>query len=260
MEAIDEYFPFLSFDAPFGYVQERLDTINNIPATVMKGVLNKNTLHRFLKEADLADLHELFEREQFQDLLHDHELRRKIEGMAICKFRPHEIEQEVNLTINEIDPVIIRVYLDCFVNYHGMDFNQKKNFINETFENMDEKKTLLQCLESKLKDRVRILLHLSSRTYNPVEMINEVARIITLKTTEGFRDDNEEKLQSYLKLGLKTAEALQKVGVGNKDAAEQLLAALSKKPEDVGVVTPKPMSVEQLEDMFLENQRPPKEP
>ena len=56
MEAIDEYFPFLSFDAPFGYVQERLDTINNIPATVMKGVLNKNTLHRFLKEADLADL------------------------------------------------------------------------------------------------------------------------------------------------------------------------------------------------------------
>ena len=78
-----------------------------------------------------------------------------------------------------------------------------------------------------------------------------------IKIQENLIADNDEKLRDFIKDGFKTIDALDKLGVGNQDAARQLLEALSKKPEDVGVVSPKPMSVEQLEDMFLENQKPP---
>lgn len=253
MQALNEYFPFICFDSPFAYVQDELNRIPNIPTSVIKGNYNKNSLHRFLKESSLANLHDLIERQQFQDLIYDVDLRRKVDGMAISGFRPMEIEIEVKQYIQDIDPVVIKTYLDCFADYSDMDFHDKKNFIIQSFEEPLEQKIMIKCIENKSKDMVRMFLGVNSRTMNPIELINKTAQIITLKTQEGLVENDEVKIQNYLKLSIKVADVLQKFGAGNEDAAKRLLEALSKKPEDVGISSPKPMSVEQLEDMFLEN-------
>ena len=257
MQSLNEYFPFICFDSPFAYVQDELNRISNIPTSVIKGNYNKNSLHRFLKESFLTNLHDLFDREQFQDLLYDVDLRRKVDGMAIAGFRPMEIELEVKQCIQDIDPVIIKTYLDCFVDYSDMGFDEKRNFIIKTFEEPIEQNLMLKCLQNKSKDMVRMFLGVNARIMNPIELINKTAQIITLKTQEGLLENDEVKIQNYLKLSIKVADVLQKFGAGNEDAAKQLLAALTKKPEDVGVTSPKPMSVEQLEDMYLEHVKPP---
>jgi hypothetical protein len=257
MQALNEYFPFICFDSPFAYVQDELNRIPNIPTSVIKGNYNKNSLHRFLKESSLTNLHDLIERQQFQDLMYDVDLRRKVDGMAISGFRPMEIELEIKQYIQDIDPVVIKTYLDCFADYSDMDYHAKRNFIIQSFEEPLEQKIMIKCIENKSKDMVRMFLGVNSRTMNPIELINKTAQIITLKTQEGLVENDEVKIQNYLKLSIKVADVLQKFGAGNEDAAKQLLAALSKKPEDVGVTSPKPMSVEQLEDMFLENIKPP---
>ena len=257
IDALNEYFPFVCFDSPFTHVQNILNSIHSLPTSIIKGNYNKLSLQKFLKEADLFSLHEIFERTQFQDLIYNVDLRTKVDGMAIAGFRPHEIELEIKQYIQDVDPVIVKVYLDCFANYRGMAFDEKRNFINRSFEEPLEKKRLLQCVENKSQDKIRMLLGVSTKTYNPIELINRTAQIVTFKTNEGLIDDDDSKLQSYLKLGIKVAEVLNGFGVGNKDAAEMLLAALTKKPEDVGIVTPKPMTVEELEDVFLNQTRAP---
>ena len=244
-------------DSPYSHVRESLDAIPNLPATVMKGSYNKVSLHKFLKESGLANMHDLFELDHFKDLLYDTTLRTKIEVMAMNGFRPHEIESEIRLSIPEIDSTIVRMYLDCFADYSDMDYNDKFKFINTTFEEPKERAVYLKCLQTKSKDSIRNYIKAQARPINHIEMINHIARIVSEKIQENLIADNDEKLRDFIKDGFKTIDALDKLGVGNQDAARQLLEALSKKPEDVGVVSPKPMSVEQLEDMFLENQKPP---
>ena len=259
IQYLNEFFPFICFDSPFNYVSEELDKIHNVPASIIKGNYNKASLVKFLKESDLISMNELFDREQFQDLLYDVDLRRRVDGMAIAGFRHHEIELEVKQSIQDIDPVIIKMYLDCFANYFDMTFDQKRNFILQSFEDVNERKVLEKCLIVKSRDMVRMFLGVSSRTYNPIELINKTAQIITLKTQEGLIENDEAKLQNYLKLGIKVADVLHNFGVGNKDAAEALLLALSRKPDDVGVKSPKPMTVEELENKFLIDSKPTSE-
>lgn len=257
LQILNEYFPFISFDSPFTYVTECLNNLHNLPATIVKGTYNKTSLQKFLKETSLQNMHEFFTRPQFQDLLYDVDLRRKVDGMAINGFRHHEIELEIKEHIPEIDPVIVKTYLDCFANYSTMNYDEKRNFIIQSFEEEREKKVLLKCIEHKSRDMVRMFLGVAARTVNPIELINRSAQIVTLKTQEGLVADDEVKIQAYLKLGIKIAEVLDKFGAGNKDAAEALLSALSKKPEDIGVVTPRPKTIEELEDMYLENTKSP---
>jgi hypothetical protein len=260
LQSINEYFPFLNIDSPFTYVQDRLNTIPNIPATIMKGNYKKPALEKFIKEAGLVNLHDLIEKDQFKDLLYDTDLRRKIEGMAITGFRPIEIELEIKQRIQDIDIVTVKTYLDCFCDYSTMDFIEKKNFINQTFEELSERKALLKCLDTKSRDAIRGYLSLSTKTYNHIEIVNKRAHEITLKIQEALIDGNEVQYLALSKLSLNIADALYKFGVGNDDAAKQLLDALAKKPEDVGVVSPKPMHVDQLEDLYLENQKSPSSP
>jgi hypothetical protein len=257
VQKLSMYFPFISIDSPFGYVQDRLDRISNLPATIIRGNYNKQALLKFLKETDLINLHELLPRQQFQDLLYDVDLRRKVDGMSLCGFRHQEIELEIKQYITDIDPVVVKTYLNCFADFSNMTYDEKRNFVINTFEEPAEKITYVKCLENKSRDIIRAYLGVNTRVFNPIEMINRYAQIITIKINEGLRESDEVKLQGYIKLGLRSAETLDKFGVGNKDAAELLLAALAKKPEEIGLNTPKPMSVEQLEDMYLEQQKPP---
>ena len=257
MQSLNELFPFICFDSPFAFVQDELNHINNLPSSVIKGSYNKSSLQRFLKESSLMNLHDLIDREQLQDLLYDVDLRRKVDGMSIAGFRYREIELEIKQVIPDIDPVIVKTYLDCFANYNNMTFDEKRNFIIQTFEDAYERKVLLKCLESKSQDKIRMYLNVNARAFNPIEMINKTAQIVTLKTQEGLIEEDEDKIRTYLKLSIKVAEAIRDFGVGNKDATEALLAALTKNPEDLGIVSPKPMSVDELEDAFLQNQKPP---
>lgn len=257
LQVLTTYFPFISLDSPYTHVHDELDKLPNLPTSVVRGTYNKPALARFLKEAGLVTLHEVFDNPKFQDLLYDADLRMKIEGMAIAGFRPLEIELEVKQTIQDIDINMVKTYLDCFVNYRDMNFIDKRNFIHSAFEEPKERLLLIRCLETKSKDWVRTYLSLSTKTYNHIEMVNSRAHLVTLKTQEALLAGDDMKLMSLVKIGLNIADSLHKFGVGNQDAAEQLLAALSKKPEDVGVVTPKPMTVEQLEDIYLEQTRPP---
>jgi len=257
MQSLNDWFPFLSFDKPVAYVLEHLNTIPNVPASVMKGSYNKVTLQKFLRESGLTDLHDLIERQQFKDLMHHTELKSKIEGMVISGFFAHEIENEISTVIPDIDPVIVRTYLDCFVNYYGMSFMDKRTFIMNTFEEPDERNTFLKALETKSKKSIRGFLGLQAPSFDPVETLNTVANMVGIRLRKSFRDETEPLLQDYLQLSLKTADLLHKMGVGNKDAAAQLLAELNKRPEDIGVVTPRPMSVDELNDLRLENVKPP---
>ena len=256
LHELNTYFPFISFEAPSTYVANELNKIANLPTTIVKGTYNRISLRKFLKEANLLDLHDLFNLRPFQDLLFSCDLRSKIDGMSMAGFRHHEIELEVKHSIEDIDTVMVKTYLECFADYSDMDFSQKKNFINMAFEDMEERRILTKCIETKSKDTLRMLLGASVRTYDPIELMNRTARIVTLKTQEGLAKDNEVMIQSYLKLGIRVAEVLQKFDVGNVNAAEQLLAALSKKPEDVGIVSPKPKTVEELENMWINKEKP----
>jgi hypothetical protein len=262
MQGYMEWFPFLNIDKPVSYVLEHLNTIPNVPASIMKGTYNKPTLQKFLKESGLTDLHELFERQQFKDLMFHTETRAKIEGMMVSGFFAHEIEREVNTVIPDIDPVIVRTYIDCFANYYGMNFFDRRDFITDVFEQPDEKKDLLKCLNTKCKKTIRAVLHLKPPSFDPIEDLNEAANMVGINLRRFFRDDDLEQLPKYLNLRFKAIDLVDKLGVGNKDAAAELLAELKKSPDDPNIPKPpKPMSVDQLNDLRLENVlKPPATP
>ena len=261
MQGYMDWFPFLNIDKPVSYVLEHLNTIPNVPASVMKGTYNKVTLQKFLKESGLVDLHDLFEKQQFKDLMYHTEIRSKIEGMMISGFFIHEIESEVNNTIPGIDPVIIRTYVDCFANYYGMNFFDRRTYITDVFEEPNEKKTLIKCLETKCKKTIRAMLHLKPPVFDPVEDLNEAANMVGINLRRFFRDDDLEQLPKYLNLRFKAIDLLDKLGVGNKDAAAELLAELKKPVDDPSMPKPpKAMSVDELNDLRLENVKPPASP
>lgn len=256
LRTLNTYFPFIAFTAPSTYVQNALNKINSLPTTVVKGTFNRASLRKFLKEANLLDLHDVFNMRAFQDLLCNNDLRSKVDGMSMADFRYHEIELEIKHDIDDIDTVMVKAYLDCFANYTDMTFDHKRNLINSAFEDNEERRILMKCIETKSKDMLRMLLGASVRTYNPIELMNRAARIVTLKIQEGLSKDNDFMIQSYLKHSIRVAEVLQKFEVGNVNAAEQLLSVLSKKPEDVGIVTPKPKTIDELENLWNNQEKP----
>lgn len=253
IRVLNEFFPFICLDSPFNYVNDYLNSLHNIPTSIVTGTYNKNALNKFLKESCLADLHDIFDKENFQDLLYDVDLRKKIDGMCISGFRNGEIELEIKQNIQDIEPVFVKTYINCFANFYDMDFFEKRNFIINSFEDLNEKNMLLKCVENKSRDMIRMILGVRTKTYSPVELINRSAQIVVSKTQEGILENDDLKLQNYLKLGIKIAETLHSFGVGNKDAAKELLDVLNKKVEDNNDI-PKPMSVEDLERRFMEQQ------
>lgn len=256
LSILDEYFPAIHFDTPISYIKERLDRIPNLPASIVTGKYNKIALTRFLKESGLMNLHDLFEKQQFQDLLYDIDLRKRIDGMSLSGFRPLEIEQEIHEHIQDINTVFTKTYLECFSDFREFDYAEKNSFIIHSYEDKHEQLTLLRCIATKSRDTVRTLLGVCTKNYNHIELINRIAQIAVMKTEEGLIEDNDIKLQAYLKLGIKVSESLHSFGVGNKDAADALLAALAKTPEDQDKLNPPQMTVTDLEALFTNQHAP----
>ena len=78
-----------------------------------------------------------------------------------------------------------------------MDFYEKRNFIINSFEDLNEKNMLLKCVENKSRDMIRMILGVRTKTYSPVELINRSAQIVVSKTQEGILENDDLKLQNY---------------------------------------------------------------
>jgi hypothetical protein len=261
LQTLSDWFPLIFFQNPLSYIQEYIDSIPSLPASVVKGTYTKTTLQKFLKESGLQDLHDHFEKQQFKDLMFHSELRHKIDGMMIGRFHIHEIEAEVNYHIPGFDPVILRTYIDCFANYYGINFIDLRTFITNTFEELQERNDLLKSLETKEKKHIRSFLGLKSPSFDPIEAVYDNHNVIARRLRIYVRDDNDPLIQDYLGWNFKAADALYKMGAGSKDAAAELLAELKKLPDDPNVPKPpKAMSVDELNDLRLEKVLAPTSP
>lgn len=216
-----------------------------MPMSIIHGKYNEQAFDHFVKECGFEELHDLIEGPHFESLLYNDELRFKVDIMSMCGLRIQDIEQ-VTRTYNDlIDARVLQVYLENFSDFIGMNYHDKKDFINEFVDS--EKQSWLACLENRSKAFIYPLLNIPiAVSRNPMTMVNNVVQIAELKTRQFLADNNEQRLMDYLKLQMKAADQLQKLGAGNEDAAADLLKELSK-PDNSPPV--KRYTMEELEQL-----------
>ena len=242
-ELSERYFRGITFeDPPISYVLERLSTLV-IPKGILLGRFDQRHLTQFLRKMELIDLHERFSTPQFENLLFSPDIRIKLDIMSMVGFRFYEILAEARFIDDELTEDDVRVYLDAFADFSGMNYNAKRNYICQCIDSTVDSVLYNKCLDNRSYDYIRTILCLRQRSLDPLEMVQRVANMNNIKMTDYFINNNDTALQGSLSLTLKIAEMMQKLGVGNKNAAEELARILNSKDDR------EPLAIPSAEDL-----------
>jgi len=247
LDEIFAYFPLYVWDEtrPIDYIINRLGEMI-VHKSIIVGKYDLKTYVAFIKKAELMELNEAWDEPVFQDLLFDADTRRTLDIMQMCGFRFDEIYRIAKERYPDIREFDVQTYLDCFANFTGMDFLQRRNFIYEFIGDNIAKNMYLKCLENRSPQFVKMVLNISLKLVDPMVLATQNAHIGMMKVSENLVVGNDESLLKFMSSNHKTATLLQALGAGSTSAADELkelLAAPStKEPMKV-------MTIEELEQL-----------
>lgn len=244
---LEKYLPSVQFnhDDPFTYISNILNQ-ENIPKSILTGNATLDTLKLFYQQYKLSDLNAIIKNEDFQDLVFDSDVRKKLEGMSLSPvFRDVDILREFN-TINTL---YIETYLDCFSDYK--ELISKRNFIEMYIGDKRERNLYLRILENTSKYYLRVILDIKMPDLSPNEVINNALHAITLKVQNALLAEDDLALERWLKLQVSVSNNLHKLGANNKTDLDNLMEALQAEPifDDPILYTK-----EKLEEKFVSQQ------
>ena len=193
-----------------------------VPKSIVAGKYDLRTYVSFLKKADLMDLNEAWDAPAFQDFMYDSDLRRAVDILSMCVFRQEEIMRIAKDKYPELEDLQILTYLDCFCDFRGMNFVDKKNFVYNYIINPTAQQIYLRCLENRSADYIRSVLNVSLKTVDPMSLATRSAHISMMKTTQHLTSGDDQSLRNYLGINMKVASLLKELGAGNASAADEL--------------------------------------
>lgn len=244
---LNSYLPSVKFEFedPFDYAEKHIKAIP-IPACVYAGVDDINGWHIYSNRFKLTDLHAAFNKEQFEDIVFDTDIRRKIDAMSLSStFRKVDIVRE----FSNIDAQYLGVYIDSFADFSKLE--NKNTYVARYVGDASEQKLLKKILETTSRSHLKVILGIKSNL-NPKDIIEEALDSANLKSKLALLDDDDEKLEKWLKLKVGFAEKLLKMGAGNKTDLDNLLEALNAEPDFSDPII---YTKEQLEIKFQESSK-----
>jgi len=244
-EKLDLYLPSIIFDVhPIEYVQEHLKE-KLVPTCVYAGSADPSAMRLYCQINHLGPLHGVFNTAEFEDLIYDLELRRKIDAMILSPaFRTADIMREFPKT----DKVCLDVYTDCVANFASVS---NKHAYLACVGDERERKLLTKMMTVTSRETLRLVLGLKCADMNPVEIMNKSLTIAALKTDDALLNDDNQGLERWVKLQASLAERMHGMGVGTRTDLDELLTALKVEPVYCDPVI---YTKEQLEGMYQERQ------
>jgi len=235
---LNGYLPSVKFDFedPFDYI-EKVTKTTPLPACVYSG--DASGLRIYLNKFHLEDLHAAFNAEQFEDIIFDSDIRRKIDAMSLSSaFRKIDIIREFSM----FDPQFLSVYLDCVADFSKVE--QKNTYVVQCIGDPLEQKLLKKILTTTSRSHLKVVLGMKS-SLDPKTIIEKSLHVSDMKADLALLNDDDPGLDRWLKLRVGIAEKLIRMGAGNKSDLDNLIEALRSEPdfEDPIIYTK-----EQLED------------
>ena len=221
------YLPSIKFDYedPYDYAEKLVKSIP-LPACVYAGIDDISGFRIYLNRFRLEDLHAAFNKEQFDDIVFDPDIRRKIDAMSLSPvFRKIDIIREFS---NHFDAQYITVYLDCFANF--FDVENKNSFIAKYIGDPVDLKLFKKIITTSSRAHLKVIIGIKS-SLDPKTIIEKSLGQIDLKADIAFDSDDDDKLERFTKLRIGIAERLIKMGAGNKSDLDNLMEALNAEPE-----------------------------
>jgi hypothetical protein len=242
------YLPSIQFnhEDPFDYIKSELSK-EQIPRSILVGAHTDSDLRYFLAKFNLVTLHAIFQNDDFQDILFDTDLRRKIDGMNLSPiFRKSDIMRECN----SYNMIYIQNYNECFANYEQILY--KESYIENYIGDDSEKQLLKQVLKNTSKNKLKVLLGITLSDVAPKKVIDNALQIISIKVNDALLAEDDRSLNNWLKFQVQVSEKLIRLGAGSKSDLDSLIDTLNVKIDfDEPVIYTK----EQLESKYEEMQK-----
>lgn len=245
------YLPSIRFDYenPFDYVDKFLK-LTPLPTCVLKGKADITGFHVFCSRFKLHNLHGIFTHADFEDIIFDTDIRRKIDAMSISpSFRKLDIVRE----FPGVNALYIETYLDCFSDFEKLE--NVNSFVVKYIGDSLEQKLFKKILETSSRQHLKVMLGIKTIDLSPKALIEDSLNISHLKTQTALLEDDDDNLERWLKMRVSIAEKLIKMGAGNKSDLDTLLEALKAEPDfkDPVIYTREQLEIEFQNNKDLDN-------
>jgi hypothetical protein len=247
---LESYLPYIGFDFedPFDYAEKYIKT-TPIPACVYAGVDDIHGWRIYSGKFKLEDLHAAFNQEQFEDIVFDTDIRRKIDAMSLSSvFRKSDIVKE----FSRFDPQYIGIYLDSFSDFTKVP--NKNSYVAEYVTDQSVQRILKKTLDTTSRSKLKAILGIATEI-DPKELIHRAVEI-TKRRLEDADENDQADLQSWIKMQISFSEKLLKMGAGNKTDLDNLLQELKAAPK---FKDPTIYTKDQLEIIYQESLNKPSE-
>lgn len=218
-EYLELYLPSVIFeDDIFEYTDGIVSEIP-IPGCI-RSSNDPSSLNLFCNIFKLNALNSVFNNEDFEDLIFDTDLRRKIDSMMISSvFRPIDVVRE----FSHINSLVVETYMDCIANFKDIN---KHSYIGGFIGDPLEQKLFSKILTTGSRQHLKVMLGLKSETMNPMDVLKKSLDIANLKTDIALMGDNDTELEKWIKLRVVVAERLHKMGAGTQSDLDRLIDVL----------------------------------
>lgn len=223
---LNTYLPSIKFDFedPFEYIQKIVKEIP-LPAGVYSNKEDPSSLIIYLSRFKLRELHTVFNQEQFEDIIFDTDLRRKIDAMALSpSFRKIDIIRE----FPSINHEYIEIYLDCFANFDQID--SRNIYVSKYIGDPSERSLLIKVLTTTSRIHLKTILGIRTNL-DPKTIIEKSLSVMDMKSDLALINEDDDKLERWTKLRISIAEKLIKMGAGSKTDLDNLMEALKAEPD-----------------------------
>jgi hypothetical protein len=163
-------------------------------------------------------------------------------------FRKSDIVKE----FSRFDPQYIGIYLDTFADF--IKVPNKNSYVAKYIADKSMQRLFKATLDTTSRSKLKVMLGMSS-DIDPKALINRAIEITRQQLEEAY-ENNQDNLQSWIKMQVSFSEKLLKVSAGNKTDLDNLLQELKAAPkfEDPTIYTK-----DQLEIMYQESLNKPSE-
>ena len=223
---LNTYLPSIVFDHndPFEYIQKLVKEIP-LPAGIYSGKEDPSSFNIYLSRFKLRELHTVFNQEQFEDIIFDTDVRRKIDAMSLSpSFRKIDIIRE----FPSINHEYIEIYLDCFANFDQID--SRNIYIATHIGDPSEKSLLIKVLTTTSRIHLKTILGIKTNL-DPKTIIEKSLSVMDMKSDLALINEDDDKLEKWTKLRIMIAEKLIKMGAGSKTDLDNLMEALKAEPD-----------------------------
>jgi hypothetical protein len=239
VEYLESYLPSIVFeDDIFEYTESAIGEVP-IPGCI-RSSCDPTSLKLFCNIFKLNTLNSVFGNEDFEDLIFDTDLRRKIDSMMISSvFRPIDVVRE----FSQINSLIVETYMDCIANFKGIN---KHSYVGKYIADPLEQKLFTKILTTGSRQHLKVMLGLKSDTMNPMDVLKKSLDIANLKTDIALMGDNDAELEKWIKLRVVVAGRLHQMGAGTQSDLDRLINALKAEAD---YEDPKIYTKEDLENL-----------